>query len=216
MSTTTQEKDKGNQHGSDLTPEQIEARRGLGLSPDAPDEMVRAAEGNVAEAGDEQGNIEEASVLDWVLGPTEPLEFDCRTWIDTEKGRQLLIFHLIQIDDTAIERLEKEHSEVTLMGRTVDRPMLNAAKVAEATLYLEDADGKQTDPHARDFRGPVPSLADAYRGRFKFQPGILGMVAQEIDAMAGMTGDRVEGAKRAPGKKAASPQDQSIAAAMGN
>jgi hypothetical protein len=51
------------------------------------------------------------------------------------------------------------------------------------------------------------------RARFKFQPGILAQVAQEIDVAAGLTPDRVKRAQRsAPTPSAA----QSTTSAVGN
>jgi hypothetical protein len=187
-------------------------RRDLGLPLDAPEELVAAAEGDTPARDDETGDEKEATVLDFLLGPTVPLEFDVDTFIDTPSGREKLVFHIKQIDDTRIDELEKDHSEGEGPFRRVNRIMLNAAKVAEATVYLEDADGRRIDPGAPEFRGPIPDRADAFRGRFKFQPGILSMVASEIDAAAGMTNDRVGTARRAPTGTA----EKSIATAVKN
>lgn len=202
-----------------LSQEQVEERKRLGLAPDAPEELVLAARSEQPDKDDPEAAKKEATVLDWLLGPTEPLEFDCVAHVDTKDGRQKLVFHFKQLDDTRLDELEKEHSEQTLMGRNVDRLMLNAAIVAEATLYLEDADGKQVDPKSAEFRGPIGSVVDPMRTRFKFQPGILGAVAEEIRGAAGLAMDRVEGAERAQGKLPGEPRqsgEHSIATAVGN
>jgi hypothetical protein len=214
MSTTQSSKER---HDG-LTEEQVEERKRLGLAPDAPEALVEAARSELGK-DDPEGPKKEATVLDWLLGPTEPLEFDCVAHVDTADGRQDLTFHFRQVDDTRLDELEKEHSEQTLMGREVDRLMLNAAIVAEATLYLEDADGNQVNPKSEKFRGPIGTVADPMRARFKFQPGILGAVAEEIRMAAGLSTDRVEGAERAKGKLPGEPRqagEQSIATAVGN
>lgn len=202
-----------------LTKEQKEERARLGLAPDAPEELVLAARNEQPGKDDPEAAKKEATVLDWLLGPTEPLEFDCVTHVDTKDGRQDLTFHFRQVDDTKLDALEKEHSEQTLMGREVDRLQLNAAIVAEATLYFEDADGKQVDPKSKEFRGPIGSIAEPMRARFKFQPGILGSVAEEVRMAAGLSTDRVEGAERAQGKLPGEPRqtgEHSITSAVGN
>lgn len=216
MSTTQGSKDP--QHDG-LTTEQVEERKRLGLAPDAPEELVLAARSEQPGKDDPEASKKEATVLDWLLGPTAPLAFDCVAHVDTPDGRQDLTFHFLQVDDKRLDELEKEHSEQTLMGRNVDRLMLNAAIVAEATVYFEDADGKRVDPKSPEFRGPIGSVADPMRARFKFQPGILGAVAEEIRGAAGLAMDRVEGAERAQGKLPGEPRqsgDHSITTAVGN
>lgn len=200
-----------------LSQEQVEERTRLGLAPDAPEALVTAARDEL-EKEDPAAAKKEATVLDWLLGPTVALEFNCVAHVDTKDGRQDLTFHFRQVDDTRLDELEKEHSTQTLMGREVDRLMLNAAICAEATIYFEDKDGNQVDPKSDQFRGPVP-MADAMRTRFKFQPGILGSVAEEIRMAAGLSTDRVEGAERAQGKLPGEPRqtgEQSITSAVGN
>jgi hypothetical protein len=173
-----------------------------GLPPGSPEEMVEAAEltaegSDLAAPGDESGDQAEATILNFLLGPTEPLEFDVDTWIDTPTGRQKLVFHIRQLADTRIEELEEECRIGEPPLSRIDRPRLNAAKVAEATVYIADADGRKVTLNSTEFRGPVPELGAALRGRFRFQPGILAMVAAEVDGVAGMREDRVGGARRA-------------------
>lgn len=173
----------------------------IGLPAGTPEEVVEAAElDKLAETGDESADRAEATVLTWLLGPTEALEFDVDAWMDTPTGRQKLTFHFRQLSDTRITELEAEHRQGEGPFAEVDRIMLNAAKVAEATVYLQDADGRKVEIDGQEFRGPIPSSADAMRGRFKFQPGILSMVASEIDGAAGMRNDRVGAAKRSTEK----------------
>lgn len=176
-------------------PEEAVIRRELDLPLDAPDELVEAAQGHVARKDEPEGDKQDIAVLDFLLGPTTPLEYDVDTFIDTPEGRGKLTFHLKQLDDKKIDDLEKEHSTGEGPFRVVDRPSLNAALVAEATMFFQDPTGKVVVPGSKEFRGPIPSAADALRGRFKFQPGVISMVAEEVRAAAGMTNDRVGAAR---------------------
>lgn len=177
-----------------LTPEQ--ERAALGLPEDAPQSVVDAARGRVPDKGPE-GDEVEAGALNWLLGPAPPLEYDIKTMIDTPAGTEPLTFHIRQLDDTEIQKLEQEHTTGSGPFATLDRPMLNAAKAAKATLYMVDATGKRTEPSSAEFRGPVPAPEDAMRLRFKKQPGILISVAQEIDRVAGFSPERVGVAEKA-------------------
>lgn len=175
--------------------ELAERRKALGLSADAPIELIEAAEDKL-EKGDEEADKKEAAVLDFLLGPTTALEYDVRTWIDTPKGRGPLHFHLKQLPDTRIEEIEEECSSMEGMRRVTDRKRLNAMLVAEATEFLVDASGRKVEVGSAEFRGPIPSASEAFLGRFRYQPGILPMVADEVRAAAGLTPDRVEEGKQ--------------------
>lgn len=214
MPSTTPQNETQQQLDKRLADERLEERKRLGLADDAPEELVLAARGEAAEKDDPDGSKKEATVLAWLLGPTEPLEYDCVAHVDTPEGRQDLTFHFRQLDGTRLDTLEKENTEQGILGMKIDRPALNAAMVGEATLYLEDADGNQVDPKSEQFRGPIPLVSDAMRGRWQYQPGILTAVAEEIRVAAGLSNDRVEEAHRAKGKKAQSAE-QSIAEAVG-
>jgi hypothetical protein len=189
-----------------------ERARVSGLSEDAPEELLDAAEGEVADKTDRIGDEEEATVLDFLLGPTTPLEYDVDAMIDTPKGLQKLTLHFRQVDDTRMVALEDEWTEGIGPFAKVDRLMLNAAKVAEAGIYVVDTKGRKVELASHEWRGPIPSVADAVRGRFKFQPGILSSWAAEIDATAGMTNNRVGEARRAAPVSA----EETITSAVGN
>ena len=213
MSTTqTKQQDKP-QPGSDE--DLAQRRKELGLAADAPIELIEAAEAKI-EKDDPEGDAKEAKVLDFLLGPTKALEFDVETWVDTDAGREKLVFHIVQLDDTKLDELEKEHTTIEGFARTVDRLQLNAAIAAEATLYLEDSKGRQVDPKSKEFRGPIPDTADAMRGRFRFQPGILTGIAEEVRGAAGLLSNRVGEAQQAPGKEPSANGDETIATAVGN
>lgn len=211
----------GKQPGADQSPPEGDGERertpaeqrreDLGLSPDAPDGLVEAAEDNIDESSAERAAHKEAQVLNFLLGPTVALEYDCEAQIDTPEGREPLTFHFRQLDDTRLNEIESEHATGEGPFRTVDRVAMNAAKVADATIYLEDKDGRQVDIGSKEFRGRVPDRGAAMRARFKFQPGILAQVAQEIDVAAGLTPDRVKRAERSTVSAA-----QSMANAVGN
>lgn len=184
-------------------------RREFGLPADAPEELLEAAEADVLDKGDPEGGEKEAKVLDFLLGPTTAIEYDVETLVDTPTGREAVTFHLKQIPDDLIYKLEDEHTDGIGPFATIDRPRLNAAKVAAAAIYIKDASGRKVELASNEFRGVIPDTAEALRGRFRFQPGIISMLAQEVDAIAGMSNDRV-------GRATRSVQEQTIAKAVGN
>jgi hypothetical protein len=194
----------------ELTPAE-QRRVDLGLAPDAPDGLVEAAEDNIDESSAEHAAHKEAQVLNFLLGPTVALEYDCVAQIDTPEGREPLTFHFHQLDDSRLNEIEDEHATGEGPFREVDRVAMNAAKVADATEYLEDKDGRRVEVGSKEFRGRVPDRGAAMRARFKFQPGILAQVAQEIDVAAGLTNDRVKRAERSRPTAA-----QSTTSAVGN
>lgn len=211
MSSTTQEGDKSSEQ------HELDARaKKVGLPPGTPEAAVEAAElDEVAESGDKAADEAEATVLNWLLGPTEALEFDVETQIDTDDGRQPLTFHLRQLADTEIEKIEEANRTGEGPFAEMDMPEFNAELIAAAGIYLKDKDGRKVALDSTEFRGPVPSTAGALRGRFRYQPGILSMVASEIKSMAGLRNDRVGEAKRSEEKSPPSAE-ASIAKLTGN
>jgi hypothetical protein len=188
-----------------------EARRRLGANDDAPRELLLAADGHIPDKDDPDGDRKEATVLSFLLGDTVPLEFDVEALIETPDGRQVLTFHFRQLDDKTIEDLERRFTTQGPFGGEINRKMLNVAKVAAATVYLQDKDGKRQQLD-ESFRGRLPNNEEALAGRFRFQPGVLKGVAEEIDGAAGMNNDRVGVAKSAPSQTL----EQTAAAAAKN
>jgi hypothetical protein len=167
------------------------------LPPDAPELLVKASRGDVPDSNDKRGDLEEAGALTWLLGATEPIEYDVKATLDTPEGQKPFTFHIRQLDGAVIEALERE----SMLGEgpfaRIDRRNLNAAKCAAATMYMVDETGEKTEPKSEEFRGRIPTPKDAMRERFKFQPGLLAALAVEIDRIAGFTPDRVGVAEKA-------------------
>lgn len=203
----------------DETEEQREERRRieLGLPRDAPEQLVRAAEDDLDDDGTAEGkaeaNQDEVAVLDFLLGPTKALEYDLDAIIDTDKGPGVLTFHFRQIRDKRIEELEAEHTTGEGAFAQIDRVSLNAAKVAEAVLYLKDRTGHKTKLVDEEFLGQgIGDPFDAVKARFQYQPGIIDRVAAEIDAAAGMSNGRVGFAKIAKSPST----EEGLSSAVGN
>lgn len=182
-----------------LTPAE-KHRMDLGLPRNAPQALVKAAEDDLEDDGTAEGKAEatqgEVAVLDFLLGPTKAIEYEVDAAIDTDKGQGVLTFGFRQIRDSRIEELEEEYTSGEGGFAKVDRKGLNAAKVAEAVIWMQDRTGKKVMLADPEFMGEgIGDPADAVRARFQYQPGVLINLAAEIDAAAGMTSGRMGFAK---------------------
>ena len=175
---------------------------GSDLPHGAPEGLREAAGGPLREAADDdpEGRAEtaekEAGALDFMLSNPSPAPFKVDALVDTPEGLKKLTFHMHQLDGARIEKLENEHSSGVGPFATVDRSRLNAAKIAEATDKMVDANGKELVPTDADFLRDAISPAVAFERMFKLQPGVADQLAEQIDRMAGMTRDRVGMAER--------------------
>lgn len=169
---------------------------------DAPQGLKDAAAGKDlpdGEPGSEgaiEGAQEEAGALDFIVGPSKPVPFTVKTAVDTPVGLKDLIFHMHQLDGSKIDALEVKHSDGGGPFAKINRPALNAEKIAEATDKMVDTNGKELAPTDPAFIGNSISPAIAFERMFKFQAGVAEALAAEIDRMAGMTRDRVGIAER--------------------
>lgn len=167
------------------------------LPPDAPDGLRKAAEGGA----DRMTVGEERDALDFLLGATKPVEYDVPVKYDTSAGRKELTFRIRQLDGKVILKLEDSHKKGTGPFAELDDIAFNAALVAEATVFLTDASGREVDPKGHEFIGDLGfGPAEAMEVRFKFQPGILDGVAGQIRSISGYSPDRVGAAERAADK----------------
>lgn len=167
----------------------------------APDGLKEAARGRLDEGLTDhdaaEATAKEAGALDFLLSNPSPQPFTVESLVDTPNGLKALTFHMHQLDGSRIEALENEHSEGVGPFARVDRQRLNAAKIAEATDKMVDANGKELTPTDGGFLGDAVAPAIAFERMFKMQPGVSDQLAEQIDRMAGMTRDRVGMAERA-------------------
>jgi hypothetical protein len=162
------------------------------LPEDAPP-ALRSAANN---ATDEITAQEEKSALDWLLGATTRLTYTVPVEYETPTGLQTLRFQLQQMDAKRIETIDTENRKGEGPFAKLDTSAFNAQVVAEATIHIEDESGRKVAPESEEFRGQAPSPALAMGARFKYQPGVLEGVAEEIRKSAGYGGDRVGSAQR--------------------
>jgi hypothetical protein len=178
------------------------------LPPDTPEAVRKAADGE----GEKVTVGEERGALDYLLGPTKPVEYDVPVKYDTEAGPKELTFHIQQLDGKAIIKMEDSHRKGTGPFAELDDIEFNADLAAAATLYIEDETGRQVDPRSEEFMGGMGfGAALAMETRFKFQPGLLDGVAGQVRSVSGYAPDRVGSAERAGAKKT----EETTTAALG-
>lgn len=178
-----------------------EAQPGDHLPGGAPDGLKKVAGGPLPEADSdtvqaEENAKDEVGALDFMLSDPTAFPFSVEAMVDTPEGPKKLTFHMRQLDGERIEALEAEHSEGVGPFAKVDRQKLNAAKIAEATVKMVDANGKETLPTDESFVGAKVAPQYAFEAMFKYQPGVAEALSAEIDRMAGMTPGRVGIAER--------------------
>lgn len=167
------------------------------LPPDAPDGLKAAADGEDLPGADEGEQLKaEFSALDYLTGATKALTFDVPVRYDTEEGEQEIKFRIRQLDGARIIEIEDENTQGAGPFAKLDDVAFNAALVAEATEYIEDATGKREEIKGAEFLGGVPDPAEAMRIRFKFQSGLLAGVAGEVRRVSGYAPGRVQMAQK--------------------
>lgn len=216
MSTTQRQPGPDNE-----TDEEREAREAAEakLPGGSPPGLTSAANGDQLPEGSEGAKLE-AGALDFLCGDSPPVPFTVDATLEAKEGPRKVTFHMVQLDGTRFDELEKEHrreDDGPLFG-TVDVFALNCAIIAEATSFMQEpdrmVDGKKvegrkvevTDPA---FIGEAIAPRYAFERAFKRQPGIANMIAAEVRRMAGLQEDLVGRAKRAG-------TDQAMTAAVGN
>ena len=155
-----------------------------------PPEVAKAAAGETLTAA------EEKSALDFILGPTQALEYNVPVQIETPDGLKPSTFRLRQLDPDVIDRIDASNRSGEGPFSKLDVSTFNAELVAEACVHIEDPTGRKVDPKSDQFRGGVPSPGLAMKVRFKYQPGLLETLAERIRESAGFGVDRVGKAQR--------------------
>lgn len=159
--------------------------------PDATPQAIKdVANGKVVDAA------AEVDALDWLLGKSAPVPFTVPVQYETPRGRAKLIFHMHQLDAKRLDQIDAEHRAGDGPFAKLDTLGFNAAVVVEATDLIESATGRKVSPQSEEFRGGVPTPELAMQVRFKFQPGILEGITEQVRQMAGMSNDRVGTAQR--------------------
>lgn len=150
---------------------------------------------SAVEAGspeDEQLAEDEKGALDWLLSAEKPPPWEIEVQSLTPEGFKPLLFIVEPQDGRKIVEIEDRNTSGQGPMRKLDEIANNAELVAAATLYLEDpATGKKIDPGSPDFRGPLPSKANAIERRFARQAGLLMGVAGQIRSISGYNSDHV-------------------------
>jgi len=166
------------------------------LTPDAPDAMKDAARGK-----EPKTRGAELSAVDYLLGPVRKIVEDVEVLYYTPVGEAKLTWRVHSLLGEEIEKWERECVEGEGADQRINERRLSAILVANATVHIEDESGKKTKPTDEDFRrtpsGDInPSAADALRGRFGEQEGVLMYLAQHIRRISGWSPDRVGNAQR--------------------
>ena len=157
----------------------------------APDELEAAATGGKV---DDDG---ERSVLDYLLGRTYQPEHYVDVKYETAAGRMKLRLFLKALPERKMDEIDARNREGEGPFAKLDTAGFNASLVAESLYAIEDPEsGRRIDPDSTAFLGGAPSVDVAIEGRFKYQPGILSSVAEEIRKLSGYSPDRVGTAQR--------------------
>lgn len=168
-----------------------------GLSPDAPDAIQKAAD------GDKISPAEERSALEYLLGPQRAPRYEAKVTFSTDAGDVELLWGLKALPGEQIIRIERRNTKVNAEDPldSVDDLQMAAELVAEATTHIRDKSGRETRPADEDFRRRpngelVPTDVEALRQRFYFQTGILTALAAQVRRISGWGPDRVGTAQR--------------------
>lgn len=160
----------------------------------APEAVTEAAQS--PDAAKRLTENEEQEALDFLLGASGPLPFKLPVTIYTDRGDRKIGWTIRQLDGKRILALEDEHTD-DQTGK-VDDLALNAAIVAEATIFPDVASEKFRTPPPVDGRTFAPDAAptDALLRIFRFQSGLLTGIAAQVRSISGWSVDRVGSAQR--------------------
>jgi hypothetical protein len=167
-------------------------KRVPGIGEDAPEGLVRAAQ------GEDLNGAEERSALSYLLGATKrpsarvPIDF----W--TEQGMVQMYVVLKAVDGRRLEQIDAENRRGDGPFAKLDKTGFNVGVLMEAIERFENTDGsaqvKLTD---EEFVGGIPGgPAIALETRFKYQPGLLDSLVEKVNELSAFTQDRVGGAQR--------------------
>ena len=185
--TTTQNESPPEQA---LTDEQETRLRTIPQVADAPDPVKRAAVGaKVSPQG-------ERDALDWFLEPQRPLRYTVEVDFDTPQGPRPLKLLLRSIPQADMEKIENRNRKGEGIMADYDDFQVNVEIVGEALVALIGNDGHEVEPNDPRVLSGLPSIAEAMKARFFYQPGLLAAVAAEVRRISGWGSDRVGRAER--------------------
>lgn len=161
-----------------------------GLPPDAPDAIIAAANGGSVTAGEERG------ALDWLLGKTQRLQYTIPVDYETPGGMMKLQVRIQQMDDRRLNELDSENRDGDGPFAKLDTTGFNVAVCAEAMLWVEDEGGRRVEVASPEWIGAAPTPLIAMEARFKYQPGILAGIVEEVKRTSGYSTNRVGSAQR--------------------
>lgn len=159
-------------------------------APAVPESVTRAAAGEKVKGKDER------SALDWLLGATTALEYEVTVQYDTPAGTRPLTFRLRQVDASTFDRIDKANRLGDGPFAKLDVATFNAELLSEATVSIKDGSGRTVDPRGQEWLGGAPSPALAMALRFKYQPGLLDALVEEVRKISAYSPDRVGTAQR--------------------
>lgn len=163
----------------------------IGLPPGAPEPVRAAAVGKDVDA---EG---EATALDFFLGATYRPKYRVRVDFETPMGMKPLTFHLQALDDREIQRIDTAHRKDTESPfAKLDSTSFNSELLVEATAYVTDESGRKVEPKSTEFMGQIPDPILAMEMRFKFQPGLMDGIAEQIRKLSAYDSSRVGAAQR--------------------
>lgn len=177
--------------GTQNQPTSAAEREALGLPEETPGSVVRAATGEKVDAKGEE------SALDFFLGATYRPEYTVKVEFETSAGMRPLTFRLWALDDRELQRIDAAHrKDADSPFAKLDATGFNAEMVSKATKYITDG-ARRIAPDSEEFVGQIPDPVAAMELRFKYQPGLLEGLAEEIRKLSGYSRDRVGSAQRA-------------------
>ena len=173
-----------------MTAAQRERVKAAPALENAPEPVKEAATGAKVSAEDER------TALDWFLQPQRPLRYRAEVQFDTPQGLKPLVLVLRSLPQSEMERIETRNRKGEGIMAEYDDFQANVEIVGEALVSLEGPDGRSMEPTDPRVLSGLPSVAEAMKARFFYQPGLLSGVASEVRRISGWGSDRVGRAER--------------------
>ena len=181
---------KKEQQPEGLTDAQRERIKQAPVLSEAPEPVKQAAVGAKVSPDDER------TALDWFLEPQRPLRYRTEVQFDTPQGQKPLVMVLRSIPQAEMERIEARNRKGEGIMAEYDDFQANVEIVGEALVMLETPTGQEIEPTDPRVLSGLPSVAEAMKARFYYQPGLLAGVSSEVRRISGWGSDRVGRAER--------------------
>lgn len=163
---------------------------------DRPDGLTGAPEGlDQAARGVPIGEDAEHDVLSFLLGKTHRPEADVKVEFETPEGLLPMTFRIRALDERTMDKIDAANRAGDGPFSKLDRGGFNAGVIAEALVHVE-AGGRTVKPDSEEFRGSAVNTQVAIEGRFRYQPGILEQVVEEVRKLSAYNPERVGTAQR--------------------